>query len=68
MSHITLSAEQARLVEESYPVQVRDPKGKVLGHIEPPSFTPEESLPLSERRRPTGRGIRASRFENNYKH
>jgi hypothetical protein len=42
MPHIILSDDQARLLAEAYPVQVLDPAGNVLGHIEPVGFTPEE--------------------------
>jgi hypothetical protein len=42
MPHIILSDDQARLLTEAYPVQVLDPAGNVLGHIEPVGFAPEE--------------------------
>src|SRR5438270_261183 len=36
MPHIVLSEEQARLVATAYePVEVRDPKGNVIGRLEP---------------------------------
>jgi hypothetical protein len=56
MPHIVLSADQARLLSEVYPVQVLDPEGNVVGHIEPvgESVSPQAAflrLPLAERTR-----------------
>jgi hypothetical protein len=43
MTHITLTEEQARIVEQAREViQVRDGQGNVLGCIEPHDFTLEE--------------------------
>jgi hypothetical protein len=53
MSYIVLSADQISLLGKEYPVQVRDPQGNVLGHIEPLGFTAEE---IAEARRQAALG------------
>ena len=55
MSHIVLTDEQARLLGESGPVQVRDANGKVLGYIEPVVFTSEEIAEAKRRAAATDR-------------
>jgi hypothetical protein len=43
MPEIILTQEQTEVVAQARDtVQVRDPKGNVLGYIEPPDFMPEE--------------------------
>jgi len=43
MREIVLTQEQTEVVAQAQDaVQVRDPKGNVLGYIEPSDFTPEE--------------------------
>jgi hypothetical protein len=54
MPEIVLTAEQARLVEESpMPVPVRDPRGNLFGYLEPP-LTPERIAELKRRARSPG--------------
>ena len=49
MPEVILSEEQARVVGEAFgPVVVRDPKGNVIGHLEP-KLTPEQIAELKRR-------------------
>ena len=42
MAQIVLTEEQARLVNGTGPVEVRDNQGRLLGHIEPLSVSADE--------------------------
>jgi hypothetical protein len=54
MLQITLTDEQAKLIVESHlPIEVRDQRGNVLGHIEP-ALTPERIAELKRRARAPG--------------
>jgi len=54
MHEITLTEEQARIVSFALgPVPVRDPKGDLIGHIEP-KLTPEVIAELKGRSRSPG--------------
>ncbi len=54
MYEITLTEEQARIVMSACgPVDVRDPKGALIGHLEP-KLTPETIAQLRRRARSPG--------------
>jgi hypothetical protein len=54
MPELILTEEQAKIVAQAFgPVTVRDPKGTILGHVEP-KLTPEMIAELKRRARSPG--------------